>query len=380
MPQDQLRTFLISLQNIADISTGNETAVVKCCPVDADILGAFIWTDTLLATAGGADQSFDVLVNGSDIGEDILMPDAVAALTGVFCPIENQSSVRAGERVNIQSNNEQATGSTSVDVRLLLREVSPSPLQDFYLEGALTTDISTGDALNETIVCPVDAEIIGCMGHTDTLFATAAGADQTFDVLVNGTDTAGAGGVAADLSMDDGLAANAGALAIPRIAGPIYVDAGDRIALRSNNEQATGSTTVRWNWHMRRRGAGGLNFPMDAYFLIDDDSPAIADISTGSVNSGVIVIPRKSELIGVVVNPSVVIGAPQHTFDLLVNDVELSPTVDLLLPGASPGLRGTLCTPTAKVYLAEGDRVRMQSNNEQVAASAIVATWVLRPQ
>lgn len=116
-------------------------------------------------------------------------------------------------------------------------------LIEYFLFGGAMSDISSNTNLSPFTVIPDAGVIRTVIVGVHTIIATAAGVNQTFDILVNDVDTLVDCGFADGLIDERGIACDMG--------GTVEVQEGDTVRLRSNGEQAA-ATIADLTWVISR--------------------------------------------------------------------------------------------------------------------------------
>lgn len=102
----------------------------------------------------------------------------------------------------------------------------------------------------------------------------------------------------------------------------------------------------------------------------------MADISVNGNLCGVIAIPDDAVVVSFIINVHTLIGAPDVTFDILVNQVQTG--LDVTLPGGTLAEGSFEMVVPGIINVKTGDGLRIQSNGEQVAATSADVTGVVR--
>ncbi len=92
--------------SIATIDTGTTKSPLTVLPFGCEVVGVAWWCDKLIDVAGDADHTFDVFLNGSDVGIDLHIKDGVAQGIGYF---DAEFFAAAGDGIQLLSNNDQFT-------------------------------------------------------------------------------------------------------------------------------------------------------------------------------------------------------------------------------------------------------------------------------
>jgi len=113
--------------NFTAVQTIDNTAdVVAVVPDRGRVYSFIINVHTVIATAGGVDQTFDILLNGTDTGVNVGFVDGLVDETGVEMIVLNQPTdeihVEIGDALSIRSNGEQAGATTADGMWVIERE------------------------------------------------------------------------------------------------------------------------------------------------------------------------------------------------------------------------------------------------------------------
>ncbi len=232
---------------IAAIETSPNAGTPFVCPVKGKLVGVMLHPHTVIGATG---NTFDVLKNTADTAGvtggavDISIPVSQPLDDGVLCLPDSEVFVDVGDALILQTNGEQVAATQVNYVWIVKADVRD--LREFYIAGGTIIGIEVLTALSRTVVVPERCELLGVSMNVHTVID----ATHTFDVLTGRSDTASVAGTAVDVVLPNATPDESG-LFLP-VDAKVFLEEGDGLVLRSNNEQVAATTDVDFTWHFRR--------------------------------------------------------------------------------------------------------------------------------
>jgi len=371
LPQERKITeYSFDMGVIAAIDAANASAATVI-PFAGELMSAALHVDKTLATAGGANQTFSVFVNGSDSGVVFSTPDGLLAANGILMFLDARLQVNKGDRIHLVSGAEQATVTTAGFLSITVNANEAVNLNHRFLDAGLMSDIGAIGNLSNIVVMPEVGRIVGAFVHNRTLTT----AKTTFDILKNGVELSAhvpAAGSDADFVLPNAAPANKGQFCRIDNATGIPVAIGDTIRMQSNGETGPSIADVIL---ILETGSGDLS----RYSI---PAGLFSAIQTAGNLSTAVVVPEDGQLVGAVLNAHTVICATPVTFDVLKNTADSN--LDVQLPAAVVDERGSFCRPLrdtgddSYLEVVAGDLIQLRSNGEQAAATAADGALIFR--
>jgi len=107
---------------------------------------------------------------------------------------------------------------------------------------------------------------------------------------------------------------------------------------------------------------------------------AISALQTNATSSDTVASPIDGELVGVAFFSSVLIDAALTLDVVHGSNGTIANLGALLVPSPTqPAFTGVILVPTTKVFVAEGDSIRVETNGQQMAAGTGTLTAIIRP-
>ncbi len=237
--------YYLGAPAFGNIETTSVSALLAV-PFAGQLTGIALIPHTVIATAGGDDHTFDVLLDAVDTTMDAVLPEGQADETGlVMGLIGPQAFVTSGQGIGMSSNAQQVAG-TDVDHTYILNRTGEAnlasrDLREYALDGGIIT-FSTAGGLSSAVVVPESGQLVACAFHTNTLIGTVGNVPQEFRVNIN---TATHASDPLFQFLDASVAEDEGVVMVAD--QQVFVSAGDAIQLRSGGEQvAVSVATLTW--------------------------------------------------------------------------------------------------------------------------------------
>lgn len=352
------RVHVSTSDQIGDISTGTLEGHGRVVPFDCELMEFIFQPDKTIATGGGGDpHTFDILIDGVDSGIDIGIPEGALLDVGLVVPLPQTIFLAAGQKLNIESNDEQVTSSTFVSWAIRARQTSNTFSNSVnWIPNVERLNLFQLPSTTRGIVVPERSEVVGAWFNPSVAIATAAGAGTLQLVEVNDVTTS------QGLLMPEGLAANTGVYG--HCPSPVLVQKGDKLTLLSDEEQIlTGNYQFTW----------GLR-PLRNSRLVSMPVLRMPDAAMVDDECGRAVVSQNCLLEGIVCHFD---AAPDvlTTFDIMVDNADT--TFDCAHPVGA--VSADLELLGDQIYLKAGQTIHLKSNGQTTVASEANFTFIFKP-
>lgn len=230
----------------------------------------------------------------------------------------------------------------------------------------LVPSINTGSVSADDKIVPFKCEVMYFTLSVNQDITGTSGADHTFNIFVNGSDTGITIGIPSDYLADTPH--------YSMLSAELFMDAGDIINIVSNNETTTSLSIAIFGCVIRPIDVSRSE--SDMYL---DVARNMDDIESDASASLGVVVPEDAIIDGMWVSTSETIatsGGNGHTLSINHNGVTQSE--GFLIPEGTTAGKAVYINLESEFYVGKSDSLRMVSDLEQIAATNVVFMLVMK--